>query len=76
VFLERLGRLHLYRPPVENLIAAKLIRAAPKDLEDITFLISRHRPDRDRIRQIIAAFAQPAREKAVESLVYLDVLRP
>jgi hypothetical protein len=27
VLVERLGRLHIYRPPVENLVAAKLIRA-------------------------------------------------
>jgi len=75
VFVERLGRLHIYRPPVENLVAAKLIRAEPKDLDDITFLISRYRPDLQRIRQIIAGFGQPAREKASENLVYLDVLK-
>lgn len=76
VFVERVGRLHLYRPPVENLVAAKLIRAELKDLGDITFLISRHRPDLQRIRQIIAGFDQPARERASENLVYLDVLKP
>ena len=76
VFVERLGRLHICRPPVENLVAAKLIRAEPKDLGDITFLISRHRPDLQRIRQIIVGFDQPAREKASENLVYLDVLKP
>jgi hypothetical protein len=75
VFVERLGRLHLYRPPVENLIAAKLIRAEPKDLEDIAFLISRHRPRLEHVRRIAAAFDQPARERAVENLVYLDVLK-
>ena len=74
VFVERLRRLHLYRPPVENLVAAKLIRAEPKDLGDITFLISRHRPDQQRIRQIVASFEPFAREKATENLVYLDVL--
>ena len=74
VFTERLGRLHLYRPPVENLVAAKLIRADPKDLGDIRFLISRHRPDDRRVRQIVAGFEPPAREKATENLVYLDVL--
>ncbi|HMC29036.1 MAG TPA: hypothetical protein VKM56_14695, partial [Verrucomicrobiae bacterium] len=57
-----------------NLIAAKLIRAEPKDLGDIRFLVTRHRPDQHRIRQIIAAFEQCAREKATENLVYLDVL--
>jgi hypothetical protein len=76
VFVERMGRLHLYRPPVENLIAAKLIRAEPKDLGDIAFLISHYRPDPQRIRQIITGFHQPAREKAVENLVYLEVLKP
>jgi hypothetical protein len=75
VLIERMGRLHLYRPPVENLVAAKLIRADPKDLGDIAFLISRHRPDLNRIRQIIAAFDPQAREKAHENLVFLEVMR-
>ena len=74
VFIERIGRLHLYRPPAENLVAAKLIRAAPKDLGDIQFLVSRHRPDLQRIRAIIAEFNPQARECATENLVYLDVL--
>ena len=74
VFIERIGRLHLCRPPVENLIAAKLIRADPKDLGDIQFLVSRHRPDLKRVRKIIAKFNPQARERASENLVYLDVL--
>ncbi|HZL77656.1 MAG TPA: DUF6036 family nucleotidyltransferase [Candidatus Limnocylindrales bacterium] len=76
VFIDRIGRLQLYRPPVENLVAAKLIRAEPKDLADIQFLVSRHRPDLQRVREIIAKFNQPARERATENLVYLDVLNP
>jgi hypothetical protein len=74
VLIDRLGRLHLYRPPVENLVAAKLIRAEPKDLSDVRFLVSRHRPNLDRVRAIVAGFASPARERATENLVYLDVL--
>ena len=74
VFIERIGRLQLHRPPVENLIAAKLIRAEPKDLDDIKFLVSRHRPDLKRVRAIVAGFTQRARERATENLVYLDVL--
>ena len=76
VFVERLGRLHICRPPVENLVAAKLIRAEPKDLGDIACLISRHRPDLQRIRQIIAGFDPPARKKATENSIYLEVLEP
>jgi len=75
VFIERMGRLRLYRPPVENLIASKLIRADPKDLGDIRFLVSRHLPDLQRVRKIIAGFDPPTRERALENLVYLDVLQ-
>jgi hypothetical protein len=75
VFIERMGRLQLFRPPIENLVAAKLVRASPKDLGDIQFLISRHRPSLDRVREIILHFPEPARGRAVENLVYLDVLK-
>lgn len=74
VFLERIGRLQLFRPPVENLVAAKLLRAEPKDLSDIRFLLSRHRPEPSRIRKVVAEFNGSARERATENLVYLDVL--
>ncbi len=73
VLIERMGRLQLVRPPVENLIASKLIRADPKDLGDIRFLLSRHRPDLQRVRGIVAEFDTHARERASENLVYLDV---
>ena len=59
---------------MENLIAAKLIRAEPKDLGDIQFLVSRHRPDLQRVRRIIAKFNPRIRERASENLVYLGVL--
>ena len=74
VLIERMGRLQLFRPPIENLIAAKLIRADPKDLGDIRFLVSRHRPDLAVVRRIVAAFPPPARDRAAENLIYLDVL--
>ena len=75
VFVERIGRLQLFRPPIENLVAAKLVRASPKDLGDIQFLISRYRPSLDRIREVIVHFPEPAKGRAVENLVYLDVLK-
>jgi hypothetical protein len=74
VFIERLGRLQLFRPPVENLVAAKLIRAEAKDLEDIKFLVSRYRPDLKRVRDIVSGFDARARALAKENLVYLEVL--
>ncbi len=74
VLIDRIGRLRLYRPPIENLIAAKLIRADPKDLSDVRFLLTRHRPAITAIRQVIDRFPQPAREQATENLVYLEVI--
>lgn len=75
VFVERMGSLQIFRPPIENLVAAKLVRASPKDLGDVQFLISRHRPSLDRVREIILQFPEPAKGRAVENLVYLDVLK-
>lgn len=76
ILIERLGRLHLHRPPIENLIAAKLIRAEPKDLADIRFLFSLHRPSSARIREIVASFSHASRARAGENLVYLEVFQP
>jgi len=74
--VDRIGRLEIYRPPVENLIAAKLIRAEPKDISDIRFLVALHRPDTLRIRAIVATLPAASRERAEENLVYLEVLTP
>jgi uncharacterized nucleotidyltransferase DUF6036 len=76
VLIERLGRLQLYRPPIENLVAAKLIRAEPKDIADVRFLVGMHRPNLVRVREIVAAFSPVSRERAAENLVYLEVLTP
>ena len=74
ILIEKIGRLRLYRPPVENLIAAKLIRADARDLSDIRFLLSRNRPDLRRVQRVVAKFPRAARERAAENLVYLDVI--
>ena len=76
VLVDRIGRLEISRPPVENLIAAKLIRAEPKDISDIRFLISLHRPESARIRAIVATLPPGSRERAEENLIYLEVLTP
>lgn len=76
VFLERIGRLRLHRPPIENLIVSKLIRCEPRDLSDIRFLISRYHPSVERIQQIIAALSPRNREQAAENLIYLTAIQP
>lgn len=75
VRLMRMGRLHLTKPPIENLIAAKLIRCEEKDLADIRYLISQYVPNLEAVSGIISTFPQAAREKATENLVYLEVFK-
>jgi hypothetical protein len=76
VFIDRIGRLALYRPPIENLVAAKLIRCEPRDLSDIRFLISRHCPDLAAIRRLIENLSPRNRARASENLIYLSVIEP
>jgi hypothetical protein len=73
---ERIGRLHLMRPPVENLIASKLIRGDARDVADILFLQHQYRPDPDRIRAIVAGFSPFNRQRAEENFVYLNLTTP
>jgi len=76
VFIDRLGRLQLFRPPIENLVVSKLIRCEPRDLSDIRFLMSRHRPDGASIRRLIAGLSPANRQRAEENLIYLSVIEP
>lgn len=76
ILIERIGRLRLLRPPIENLIASKLIRCDARDIADILFLQNIHRPDVERIRSIISRFSPANRQRAKENLVYLDLTAP
>jgi hypothetical protein len=73
VFMERLGRLYLYRPPIEHLIASKLIRGDDRDVDDVVFLMAKYSPARASIRTVIESFAEPGKTQALENLVYLEV---
>jgi hypothetical protein len=72
--LEQFHVLRLERPPMANLVAAKLVRAESKDLEDIAYLVSVYRPSRQEIEQAVASMPREARIKAGENLVYLNAL--
>lgn len=76
VFMERIGRLRLYRPPIENIIVSKLIRCEPRDLGDIRFLISRYQPDPAEIQRLIHTLSPRSREQAAENLIYLTLTQP
>lgn len=74
--IDRIGRLILLRPPVENLIASKLIRGDSRDVSDILFLVNHFNPDLEEVRKIVLGFSSSNRDKAVENLVYLDLIAP
>jgi hypothetical protein len=73
VLVERIGRLELYRPPIEHLIASKLVRGDARDIEDVLFLAGKHHPDPESVRAVAETFASPARRQVLENLVYLTI---
>ena len=72
--IQKLGKLNLECPPIENLIASKLLRADPKDLEDINWMVNKYQPNIKKIREIVKSFPKEHREKTLENLIYLDVI--
>lgn len=72
--LETMGNLSLEAPPIENLIASKLLRAEAKDLEDINWMISKYQPNISKIKEVIKSFPPEHKEKALENMVYLEVI--
>jgi hypothetical protein len=73
IMVEKMGRLLIARPPIENLIAAKLIRADQRDVADVLFLQQKYRPDLARVRDIVNSFSFINRQKATENFIYLEV---
>jgi hypothetical protein len=71
--MERYENLELVRPPLENVIAAKLIRSSSRDVDDITFLYAQTR-DKTAILEIIRGFPRVQREQATENSIYLEVV--
>ncbi len=75
IALKRMGRLHITRPPYENLIAAKLIRGHLKDIQDIQYLMQNFTPDKAEITRIVGTLPERARIAASENLIYLEVFK-
>lgn len=73
--LEQFQALTLERPPIANLIAAKLIRAEEKDLQDIAFLMQKYRPSQENIENAINSMPRRAHERANENMVYLSAMK-
>ena len=66
------GKLTVTRPPIENIIASKLVRMNAKDFDDVTYLIQHYRIPKHAVQKVVEGFPAFARERAEETLVYLD----
>lgn len=75
VLLKRMGRLRITRPPYENLVASKLVRADAKDIQDIQFLIQTYRVTSEAVAQVVESLPARSRDIARENMVYLEILK-
>lgn len=71
--LYNFGNLEVLHPPIENIIASKLLRAEPRDIEDIIFLRKKFSISYDDIERAISTLPESRIETARENVVYLEV---
>jgi len=75
VLWARMGRLHVYLPPWPNLIASKLARGDARDVEDVLFLAVKYGVTAAAVRACAETLPEPARQQALENLIYLEILK-
>lgn len=69
------GNLTISRPPIENIIASKMVRGEGKDYDDSVFLMRRCRIDDDQVRQAIESIKDSfSRETAMENFESMCML--
>ncbi len=62
------GNLEIKRPPIENLIASKMVRGEDRDYQDCIFLIKKCKLDQETIEQAISTIKDhESRENAKEN---------
>lgn len=74
--IARYGTLKVSRPPIENVIASKLVRSEKKDVEDIGHLASKFLVDNGKVQRAVQSMPDPQKTKAKGNLVFLDVINP
>lgn len=70
----RTGNLVVEHPPIENLVASKLLRGYDRDYEDMAFLCSKADLSRAQIEAAIATLKPHHQETASENLTVLSIL--
>lgn len=66
----RSGNLEVVHSPAENVIASKLVRAEPYDLDDIVYLMSRLDVSVEQVRIAVSTTAGSARDRAKENMFF------
>lgn len=67
------GNLEVAHPPVENVVASKLLRAEERDIQDVMFLMKKFAVRKEDVERAIDSFPEHRAETARENLVYLDI---
>ena len=67
------GGLSVTRPPIENIIASKLVRGDAKDIEDIAHLMV-SQPDLSKVKAAIESMPERQKLQAMENFVFIEVL--
>lgn len=71
--LYNFGNLEVLHPPIENIIASKLLRAEPRDIEDVIFLRKKFDVSYADIERAINTLPKSRVQTAMENIVYLQV---
>jgi len=73
--LARYGNLELRAPDPASLVAMKLARGEPQDLDDIAYLTSAREVKRAAVAEAVKGLPGDLRETARENMVLLDVIQ-
>ena len=68
------GQLVVVRPPIENIIASKMLRVSAKDLTDIAYLMDHYDVPKQKVANVIRSFPPGKRAEAEENMVYLKMM--
>ena len=67
-------RLTVVSPPPAIVAAAKMVRAEPRDIEDVVYIMASKALKRTDIARAVELFSRDARDRARKNLVYLEIL--
>lgn len=67
------GNLTVVHPPVQHIVASKMVRGSASDIEDVMFLMARMDLSMEDVRQAIETLPPALRDIASENMVLVEV---